>query len=286
MSWALNTRVGTKGDRDAATRKLILVGYGNHAHKNGRNAWASKVTIAEYADCDTRTVQRQVKRLVADGWIREGDQEQVAHIRADRRPVVYDLAMNDEVRAQWAAAAAAGDSSWTSEQRGDPWWGRGDNLSPRPVGHDHAASTTADTPRGDTTLSPRPAGHGVTDGVTPSTSRGDTAMSPKPSRTTRTTPQPPPAGEPATAATSTESALPCPRHGATRSPGCRGCGTTPRQVEAARRRAETEQRRADDLDQIRREREARQAARAAGPNPAVTSAIEATRRNLAARRTS
>jgi DNA-binding MarR family transcriptional regulator len=149
MTWALSADVGD------STRKLVLIGYANHAHKDGRNSWASKDTIAEYVNCDPKTVRRHVKALIAAGWLREGDQSQVIHLRADRRPVVYDLAMSDAQRAQWKAEQVpAGENA------------RPDNLSPRE------------------------SGHGGTSGGTPVGARGDMAMSPEPSRTQEPLPNP------------------------------------------------------------------------------------------------
>lgn len=107
MTWALSADVGD------STRKLVLIGYANHAHKDGRNTWATKGLIADYVNCDPKTITRQVKKLISEGWMREGDQSQVAHLRADRRPVVYDLAMTEATRLSWKAeheAAQRGDT--------------------------------------------------------------------------------------------------------------------------------------------------------------------------------
>ena len=47
-------------DRGNGIRKLILLGYANHADKHGRGAYPSTQTIADYGECDVRTVQRHV----------------------------------------------------------------------------------------------------------------------------------------------------------------------------------------------------------------------------------
>lgn len=154
ITWALNADVGD------STRKLVLIGYANHAHKDGRNSWASKDTIAEYANCHVKTVRRHVRELVAAGWMREGDQKQVSHLRADRRPVVYDVAMTEAQRLEWATASPVDNPPVESLVRGD-------------------------------SLSGRAPGHGGTDGGTPVGARGDTAVSPEPSRTRELPPQPP-----------------------------------------------------------------------------------------------
>lgn len=152
MTWALTSKVGQ------AQRKLVLWAYANHAHKDGRNAAIGKPTIAEYAECDEKTVTRHVKVLLRDGWMRLGDQRQVEYIRADRRPVVYDLAMSEATRLEWAAEHAANGGT------GCP------PVEPEP---------------GDMALSPRAADHGGTSGA----SRGDKAVSPEP-RTNHNPPTP------------------------------------------------------------------------------------------------
>ncbi|MFD0485711.1 helix-turn-helix domain-containing protein [Kineococcus sp. GCM10028916] len=56
-----------------STRKLVLIGLANHAHRDGRAAYAGIETLAAYANCSARTVQRHFAKLVVDGFIREGD---------------------------------------------------------------------------------------------------------------------------------------------------------------------------------------------------------------------
>lgn len=222
MTWALNANVGD------ATRKLVLIGYANHAHKDGRNAWAAKSTVAEYVNCSVKTVTRHVQALIADGWLREGDQQQVAHLRADRRPVVYDLAMTEATRREWAEEASTG---------------RTDILSPR-----DAATTAGDSDERGDNLTGRDGAHGGTHGGTPVTERGDTAVSHKPSRTKELPPTPPASGGPATAATHPDQPR-CQRH-TTPQPNCRGCGTTNRQLAEQARRAKAEQARRAEAERF------------------------------------
>lgn len=68
-----------------------LMGYANHAGENGAGAYPSHDTIAKYTRKSVRQVRKDVARLALLGLMRLGDQRMVAHIRADRRPVVYDL---------------------------------------------------------------------------------------------------------------------------------------------------------------------------------------------------
>jgi Helix-turn-helix domain len=109
MTWALDVTVGS------ATRKLVLWGLANHAHKDGRYAWCSNETLAEYAECDVRTVQRHLGALLAMGFIREGDQSILASAKvndrplaANKRPIVYDLAMSAATASAWSAEWSAG----------------------------------------------------------------------------------------------------------------------------------------------------------------------------------
>ncbi|HEX8693426.1 MAG TPA: helix-turn-helix domain-containing protein [Longimicrobium sp.] len=195
QAWAISQRIGN------ATRKLVLWGLAGHAHKNGRHAWAGVDTLAEYAECDKRTVRRHLCALEAEGWIREGDQSVIpAYIRADQRPIAFDLAMDHATREKWRTQAAAGRATdsrraraaragaeggrrsaaarWSEGQAdeqveagGAPDIGRGDDLSPG-----------EETPRGDNT---------GPDGVTPGAERGDRAVSPKP----KDEPTPEPVGQ-------------------------------------------------------------------------------------------
>lgn len=72
---------------------LVLIGLADHAHDDGTEARPSVATLAKYARCSPRTVHNKLRILEQAGLIRRGDQQTVAHLRADRRPVVYDLIM-------------------------------------------------------------------------------------------------------------------------------------------------------------------------------------------------
>lgn len=122
MTQAMNATVGDP------TLKLVLMGYANHAHADGTGAWPAVATIARYAECSPRTVQRAIRALVDRGFLTVGDQRMVAHLRADRRPTVYDLTF-----------PTAGENPVDNTTE------RGDSLSPR-VPH----GVTPEAPRGDT----------------------------------------------------------------------------------------------------------------------------------------
>ncbi|UVK62583.1 helix-turn-helix DNA binding domain protein [Arthrobacter phage TaylorSipht] len=72
---------------------LVLIGLADHADDYGRNARPSVGLLADYARCSMRSVQRKLRTLEDCGLIWPGDQRSVEHLRSDRRPVVYDLAL-------------------------------------------------------------------------------------------------------------------------------------------------------------------------------------------------
>lgn len=155
MTRVLEGRVGDRG------RKQTLMAFANYAGADGRDIYPAVATIAHDAECSVKTVQRDVKKLLADGWLRLGDQQKVAHIRGDRRPVVYELAMDEDTRKAWAGV--------------EP----GDNLSPRETTDEATPVSPRET---DTGRHPRP--------------HGATPVSPEPLVTEVLTPQPPASGGP------------------------------------------------------------------------------------------
>lgn len=70
-----------------------LMGLANHADEHGRGAYPDQETLAAYARKSSRQVRTDLARLEEVGLIRRGDQSLVAHIREDKRPVVWDVAM-------------------------------------------------------------------------------------------------------------------------------------------------------------------------------------------------
>lgn len=254
MTSVLSSKVGD------STSKLVLLAYANHARKDGTAAWPSKAGVADYAEVDPKTVQRHLRKLEKAGWIRRGDQRLVAHFRADRRPVVYDVAMTEATRL-----------AWVDDQQ------RGDTLPPRAT----RGPVETDAQREDN-LSPRDESHGGTS----ETSRGDTAVSPKPSRTVHTPPTPRQRGDrvgPTPSPTSRldePASIDCPRHQGKKAPGCRGCGTTPRQVEAARQRAAKQAAREAEQARVRAERAEAERIRAQGPSPSTLTQLADLRTRL------
>jgi DNA-binding transcriptional ArsR family regulator len=74
-----------------------LAGLARHADKHGRGAYPSVGRLAAYACKDPRTVRRDLKKLRELGLIRLGDQSKTLHLPRDRRPEVYDLAVERTV---------------------------------------------------------------------------------------------------------------------------------------------------------------------------------------------
>lgn len=71
----------------------VLVALANHADASGRNAYVGQERLGWYTRKARRNVRKDIDALIKLGLIREGDQRIVAHLRADKRPTVYDLAM-------------------------------------------------------------------------------------------------------------------------------------------------------------------------------------------------
>jgi DNA-binding HxlR family transcriptional regulator len=74
------------------------------AAKDGSRAWRNVSSkhdergMAEELGCSARTVQRALRSLEVLGLIKRGDQKFVQHIRADRRPTVWDLPLTHWVK--------------------------------------------------------------------------------------------------------------------------------------------------------------------------------------------
>lgn len=111
MHWALN-----QAPVKEPVKVLILVAMAERANDDGTDVWQAVGTIAEKARVSVRTVQREMKELEAAGLITRGDQSRVAHLPANRRPVVWDIVM----------------------------YPRGDKLAPQ-----NEIGVTDETPRGD-----------------------------------------------------------------------------------------------------------------------------------------
>lgn len=69
----------------------VLIGLAWHADQDGRGAYPGEQTLANYARKTVRQVRRDLRELQRIKLIEEGDQTMASHLRADRRPTVYDL---------------------------------------------------------------------------------------------------------------------------------------------------------------------------------------------------
>lgn len=88
-SWALREApVGS----DCVAR-LILVSLGDYARPDGTGAFPSVATLMSLCGKSEITVRRKLAWMERIGVIRRGDQSAVAAFPANRRPVVWDLAM-------------------------------------------------------------------------------------------------------------------------------------------------------------------------------------------------
>lgn len=78
--------------KDAGER-LILTVLGEHADEDGTRAFPSQKTIAGVAMLTDRSVREKLRALEERGLIVRGDQRFAEVFPADKRPVVYDLAI-------------------------------------------------------------------------------------------------------------------------------------------------------------------------------------------------
>lgn len=95
-----------------------LVGLANHASPDGRNAYPSQARLAKYTRKSERQVRRDLSDLAARGLIRRGNQRIVEHLPIDRRPVVYNLAMDLDGGTSTSARSSTSPRTSVSE-RGD-----------------------------------------------------------------------------------------------------------------------------------------------------------------------
>jgi hypothetical protein len=88
ISWAL-----TDADGVPPQCVSVLIGLAHHADKKGRGAYVGQLRLAGYARKGDRQIRKDLAVLLELKIIEPGDQALAAHIPADARPVVYDLAM-------------------------------------------------------------------------------------------------------------------------------------------------------------------------------------------------
>lgn len=71
----------------------VLTKLANVAAQDGSRAFRSADEMANELGVSRRSIQRALKALEDDRFIIRGEQRHLAHLRADRRPIVYDINM-------------------------------------------------------------------------------------------------------------------------------------------------------------------------------------------------
>lgn len=113
ISWALAQQVVT-----ASSARHVLLCLANYAGEDGRNAFPSIARLCADTGLSERAVRNNLRELEESGVIRRGNQAVAAAFidRADRRPTVYDICMDEAERG--AADAARETTGGTSFQNG------------------------------------------------------------------------------------------------------------------------------------------------------------------------
>ncbi|MFE4613739.1 helix-turn-helix domain-containing protein [Streptomyces niveus] len=98
MSYQAQTWVDEVGIKQCLNggELLVLIRVANHTNGEMRGCYASAETLASECLMGESTVLKHLRRLKAGGALLPGDKELVSHLRADRRPPVYDLAGGHE----------------------------------------------------------------------------------------------------------------------------------------------------------------------------------------------
>lgn len=115
MTWALRDAPDVPSHAVA-----VLIGLANHANELGQGAFPSQKLLGKYARKLERQVRKDLSALEEMGLIRRGDQRLVAHIPADRRPIVWDLAMELTASQTGGPTGPAGPRRPVVEDRGVP----------------------------------------------------------------------------------------------------------------------------------------------------------------------
>lgn len=93
--------------------KLVLMALAEAADAAGTGAWCTDGALRDMASrTSLAVIQRHLRWLAAEGYIREGDQSRVGEewkaLPLSSRPAVYDLAMNIDTRIAWRDAMEPG----------------------------------------------------------------------------------------------------------------------------------------------------------------------------------
>ncbi len=96
----------------------VLMGLANKADSGGRAAWPGQATLAQWAKKGERAARKDLAQLEELKLIRRGDQSLVAHLAADERPVVWDLAMERTRELEGNCSSARNHSSGGNPEPG------------------------------------------------------------------------------------------------------------------------------------------------------------------------
>lgn len=80
-----------------AAQFATLVRIADHTDDSGRGCWTSQQTLSDELPMSRATVKRAIDELAQAGVIVPGDPALVAHLRKDKRPQVWDLAMDRRI---------------------------------------------------------------------------------------------------------------------------------------------------------------------------------------------
>lgn len=90
MQWAMS-KAPIKRNASQCRNRLVLVALADRYNDDTGFCWPSIKTIATEIGVSERTVHKAIKDLEAAGLIERGNPRWVAHLRADRRPIVWTL---------------------------------------------------------------------------------------------------------------------------------------------------------------------------------------------------
>lgn len=96
----------------------LMLGLANHADNKGQAAYPSIATLSWYARKGERVTHRDMAKLLEIGLIRKGNQAHVLHLPPDKRPTVYDLAL-ERKRLRDDDADACGKPGCTTDHPGN-----------------------------------------------------------------------------------------------------------------------------------------------------------------------
>lgn len=102
----------------------VLVKLANVSNDKGTIAFRSKSEMAEELGVSQRSIQRALRELESAALIKPGDQSYVRHIRADKRPTVFELNF------RWRTQYSAPELPWPEDESGETE--RGDRVIHNP----------------------------------------------------------------------------------------------------------------------------------------------------------